>query len=144
MNEIKLPLIVYLAGGISDLTHDEAFKWRKEVTKKLNPLGIKCYNPIAAGDFDKFNDGEGHFKGGDKICYHRDKFMVQKSDIVLINYDTFSKTKSVGTCVEKGWSDCNKLVIVVSQSNIEHPFITENAIIVKTLDQAVEIIKGLQ
>lgn len=144
MNDIKLPLVVYLAGGITGLTEKEAFGWRDKVTNTLQPLGIKCYNPIAANDFDMWNDGNGHFQGGDKICYHRDKFMVKKSDIILINYDTFQKVTSVGTCVEKGWSDCKKLVIVFSSQEIKHPFITENAIIVETLDQAIDIIRGLQ
>lgn len=144
MNEIRLPLVVYLAGGITGLTEEEAFEWRKKATQKLQLFGIKCYNPIAANDFEKFNDGKGKFYGGDKVCYLRDKFMVEHSDIILINYDTFAKTKSVGTCVEKGWSDCKKLVIVFSSQPINHPFITENAIVVKTLAEAIELIIGVQ
>jgi hypothetical protein len=144
MSKLKVNLVVYLAGGISGLTEEEAFSWRSEAVGKLEPCGIKCYNPIAVGDFERFNDGDGHFSGGDKICYHRDKFMVNKSDIILINYDTFQKVTSIGTSVEKGWADGSKLIIVFSKQEIEHPFITENAIIVNTLAQAIELIKGLQ
>jgi len=141
---IKLPLVVYLAGGITGLTYDEAFVWRQKVTSKLEADGIKCYNPIQADDIKSYNDGDDKFTSGDMICYLRDRFMVVKSDIILINYNTFKDQISVGTLVEKGWSDFDKLIIIVSDEPITHPFITGNTILVKTMEEAVELIRGLQ
>jgi len=137
---MKEKLNVYLAGGINKLSYEQAFGWRIKVTKELLKYGINCLNPIASKDFDKFNSG-GKFTEGDKVCYWRDLFLVKQSDIVLMN---LNNGQSTGTMIEKGWCDVlGKLVVVVSEEPIKHPFVYEKAIIFKTIDDAIEFIKEL-
>lgn len=144
MSKVKQRLTVYLAGGITGLTKEEAFTWRNEVTHKLELLGIKCYNPLKKSDYNMYSDKDNKFTSGDKICYLRDRFMVAKSDIILINLN--SGPTSIGTLIEKGWVDLNtdKLIIVVSEKELTHPFIVENAIILPTMESALGIIMELQ
>jgi len=131
---------VYLAGGITGLTEEEAFGWRKNITKALTPLGVKCLNPIKSDDFAKFS-ANGKFLSGDSVCYWRDKFDIKRADIVLVNLDT---VKSFGTLVEIGWASAmGKLIILINKNKVTHPFVTTESIQVSSLEEAILFIKEM-
>ena len=132
---------IYLAGGITGLTEEEAFGWRQKVTKKLKPLGVKCLNPVKSSDFDKFSKN-GIFNAGDITCYYKDKFDVRRADIILVYLSKNMASK--GTIKELGWATAwNKLIIIVNNIGETHPFIIAEAIQVETIEQAIDLIKEM-
>jgi len=140
---------VYLAGPIDGLHYDQAAGWRQDAQDRLEELGFKVYNPMSgkeclAGKVIKASEYKD--KG---VIFRKDAIVkmdlsrIRWSDIVLINFNT--PTLSGGTLVEVGFATAlNKIIIaIINDTSYTHAFVTENAIVVNDLEEAIEIITTL-
>ncbi len=147
-------LRVYLAGAISGISYEEATGWRNKVqlaferwrTHKppvciIDPMRQKSYLSEESCIASVY---PGTTTSSSRAIYQRDRFDVQRCDVLLVNLSVNSGRNSVGTLVEIGMADAwGKLILIVSDQEVCHPFLTENSIVFPTLEDAIEFIKGL-
>lgn len=144
--------LVYLSGGITGLTHNEAANWRESVSKQLGELSggkIKTLSPMRGKRYldngqaiERFNDSKAALSTKQTI-YTRDRNDTRRSDAILVNLLGATKV-SIGTVMEIAWADAfeKPIVVVMEESNIhQHPILNEAArIIVPSLDIGVQLI----
>jgi nucleoside 2-deoxyribosyltransferase len=143
---------IYLAGPISGLTFEEAVGWRNEIAPIVRELGYDVFDPLKGKEFLK---GVGEISPATSqhlsvLSQHPnivaiDLFRVRQSDILLINFHGCRRV-SIGTCVEVTVAhEMGKLVILImDESNVHnHPFITQNSIVVKNMDEAITVLKNI-
>ena len=147
-------LKVYLAGRISGLSYDEAIGWRNKVIDEFAGMNIELINPMRQ---KTYLSGEKAIKeiypnttcSGSKAIYNRDKFDVQRSDVILVNWDTAGDNRMIGTCCEIGMAAIlNKMILLVDskqgrEGELVHPFTNEPSIIFKSMKDAIKFIKSL-
>jgi nucleoside 2-deoxyribosyltransferase len=136
---------IYLAHPISGLSADEVTGYYSQTVNKLKdsfeilyPMMGKRYlrNEI------KFKaEGYQNPVSTNHAIKERDKWMVQSSDIVFIDF-TGAKIVSMGCCMELAWADLlgKHTIIVLEKENIHrHAFILDSAdIVFETYDEAIE------
>jgi nucleoside 2-deoxyribosyltransferase len=149
---------VYLAGPITGLTYGESSDWRDAVKEELDDAGIAAFSPLrmkgylesfgvlSAKGQDGYNYSGAHPLSEDKGIMTRDRFDVRTRDMVLANF-LGAERVSIGTCIEIGWADAFRkpVVAVMEDDNVHrHAMLDEGCgFVVKTLDQAVEIVKAV-
>lgn len=143
---------VYIASPISGLSSEEVFDYCDSVEKKLRMCGLKPYSPMSAKHYlrgESRMDASGyaqHPTATGHAIYKRDKWMLQQSDVVLINLSKGGAV-SIGCMFELAWADLlGKHVVLVSNgsSMYRHAFIEEAAdIIFSTLEEAIEYLEEL-
>lgn len=88
---------LYLAGGISGLTYDEANNWRSEVIRKLMDE-CQFFNPM---DYLEIESKDGVLyplmPKDEKLMRDFDLHMLRNADVVLVN---FNRPNSLGTAQE--------------------------------------------
>lgn len=143
---------VYLCGPISGLTYTQARKsWRQEAAHILDSHGIQALSPLRAQEISKSEnpntviDKLGH---EDKVTWTakgittKDRFLLEKSDIVLVNFLEAEKV-SIGSVLEFGWADAYRkpVVLCMQKDNIHsHGMINEIAgFIVPTLEEGLKV-----
>lgn len=86
---------IYLAGGITGLTKDEAENWRKkakEMIESSTNRQLICFSPT-----DHYSEfGESGYVN-ERAAFHYDLYRLKRSDLVLANMDN---PKSLGTMAE--------------------------------------------
>lgn len=130
-------LSIYCVHPISGLTAEEVFGYYERTQLLLNAVGYDVYIPM-------FGKGslrtEMKFKSHDyrspltknHAIYLRDKWMVEKSDILYANF-LGSKIVSIGSVMELGWGSMlgKQNIVVMEKDNIhQHSFVLEAATIV--------------
>jgi len=153
-NNFKSTYRVYLAGPITGLDYKGAVDWRQEAKKKLLPIiGI---SPMRAKEYFKdVTEFSATCVGYEQYsCLSsargimtRDHWDATRCDIVLVNFLGAQKV-SIGTVMEIAWAwDHNIPVIAIMEQEgnpHEHGMITEAVgFRVETLDNAIEVIKGI-
>ena len=117
---------VYLAGGISGLTKEEASQWRNEATDFLRTYNIRTFDPMLT---DHVHDPGGVPYDTDyskprcsNEIFGEDITLINKSCVLFARLDT---AKSIGTPWELGfaWAKGLNIVLVVNQELYHHPFI---------------------
>jgi len=145
---------VYVAGGITGLSYDEATQWRDEVSRKLSPLGIAVYSPMRAKEFlagtpklhaimDGYQDPMTSTKG--IVC--RDHQDCVRADVLFVNFLGATKV-SLGTACELAWAYDRRIPIVVvaepDNIHVQHPFVIEMSdFIVRSVDEGLRIVKHI-
>ena len=114
---LKPPVkIVYLAGPIRGLTHDDArYGWRLEFSLLLSRHShILCTSPMR--DIDE----KSPIDESAIVC--RDKYDVINSDLVVVNF-LGSQIGSLGTAVEFGWADMAEVPImcIIEENPVTNP-----------------------
>jgi nucleoside 2-deoxyribosyltransferase len=141
-------LKIYLAHPISGLSADEVYEYYDKAVRELKdnfeilyPMLGKRYlrNEI------KFKaEGYQNPVNTNHAIKERDKWMIQESDIVFIDF-TGSKIVSMGCCMELAWADLlgKHTIVVLEKGNIHrHAFILDSAdIVFETYDEAIEYLK---
>jgi len=146
-------MAVYLAGPITGLTYGECTDWRQCAIADLAASGIVGISPMRCKEFLA---KVGVIHGGDHGDHlgiarpsgyiTRDRFDVQRCDVVLINL-LGAKTVSIGTMVEIGWADaCRKpIVLVIEPGNVHHhgfvDYLTHYK--VETLQDGLTVVKAI-
>lgn len=154
---------IYLAGGISGLTYDEATEWRFATKAALEPLGIKCLSPMRAAVHLRNNQGlltdceivDGMEQSQyaaltmstPKGVVTRDKFDCTNCDMLIVNL-LKAKRVSIGTMVELGWASMRNIPIVLvmeTENNVhDHAFVKESATFrTDSIEEAIEIAKAI-
>lgn len=127
---------VYLAGKMDGLTKDEAMIWRLNARNKLKYLyDINVNMP----EYD-------YCKNFANLMWEKDYFLLDKSDILLVNFDYEKDSPFLGTSMEIGRAVYQrKPIIIFSSQKWVHESLTlqyHASAIVNTLDEALEIIGG--
>jgi len=131
--------LVYLAGGIANLTGAEVINWRIEAAAALHTRGIEALDPMRAkrhrwtqegrvsSNFHDYADAGVFFTS--RGIMTRDHNDVKRCDALLVNLVGLQKP-SLGTIMELAWAyDHQKPAVVVIEASgnphDNHPMIHE-------------------
>lgn len=152
---------IYLAGGMSGATWEEADAWRREITSLLSDF--RCLSPMRCKREklklreEKGNEGLlGDVIEGDPLLsrrgiYCRDFFDCTRSDLVVANLTdcTGRNLISIGTMFELAWAwQARTPIVLILPSNTgnkhEHAFVLEAADFrVSGIEEAAEIVRAV-
>lgn len=125
---------IYLAGKMDGLTKEEAMTWRLKTKKKLQYL----YN-VNMPEYDCC-------EGFANLMWDRDYFLLDQSDILLVNFDYEKNSPFLGTSMEIGRALYQrKPIIIFSTQKWVHESLTlqyHASAIVNTLDEAIDVINS--
>ena len=117
---------VYLAGGISGLSYQQATEWREIATAVLEAGGYRVLDPMR-GKLDLIDEKEIHHDYQEEhltpeAIFNQDLKDIEASDIIFARMDT---AKSIGTPWEVGYAFAREkeIVLAVDQSIRKHPFV---------------------
>jgi nucleoside 2-deoxyribosyltransferase len=142
--------LVYLAGGITGLTLEEASAWRERIANKF-PKDIIVISPLRGKSYLKTIVGEGTVKdhydnkllSTSRGITTRDRNDVTRCDAILVNLLGATKP-SIGTIMEIAWADMLRkpIVVVMEPENVhQHAMIKESVgFITDNLDEAVDLV----
>jgi nucleoside 2-deoxyribosyltransferase len=141
---MKIYLAHPISGQSADVVYgyyDNAVKLLKDSYEILYPMMGKRYLRTEI----KFKaEGYGNPVSTNHAIKERDKWMVQESDIVFIDF-TGSTIVSMGCCMELAWADLlgKHTIVVLEKENIHrHAFILDSAdIVFETYDEAIEYLR---
>jgi nucleoside 2-deoxyribosyltransferase len=140
---------VYLAGGITGLSYEEATAWREEACKQFAPHGITGLSPLRHKTYllgetslaDTYSDL--NVMSTEKGITTRDRWDCQRSDVVLFNLMDATRV-SIGTMIEIGWADSARRPIVLAMETgglHDHAIVRACAgFIVPTLQEAIDTV----
>ncbi len=155
--------LVYLCGPITGLTYDEArHGWRKNMFEALYDNGIGCLSPMRMKDHLSHEKDTMSAQGygwsamsNQKGITARDRFDTCRSDVVVCNLLGADRV-SIGSMIELGWADANRIPIVLVMENDDdffagnkpnihdHAMVKELAgFILPTVDDAIDVVKAL-
>lgn len=103
---------IYLAGPITGLDLEKATQWRDSVVAELRPLGYRVINPME-GEYDTLSHNSEVLEDRAKEIIHTDKYYVDQSDILFINFTYTGEELSVGTISELSWAWADHKIIIV-------------------------------
>lgn len=166
---------VYLAGPIAGVSYDESARgWRAEVKQMLDGtyygdnntnLQIQTYSPMRGKGFLREIKGDqilGKLEYKDSPIsttqgiLGRDRHDCTKADAIIMNLKG-AKAVSIGTMVELGWADANKVPVILvmepagtvedseTKSNIHEHLFVQGLITYRTdnIEGAVKLAKFL-
>lgn len=139
---------IYLAGPMSGLPRDVLLAEYKKLTKTLTPY-YKIFNPMMRHELFEANTEiveERSEYNIEKAFYRRDRWMVQQSDIVFIDFSRGLDTKvSIGSCFELAWAyEFGKHTVVVINQPHDHAFVhMASDIIFNSQTSALEYLKDM-
>ena len=147
---------IYLAGPITGLNFDGATSWRDHVTEQLHPYGIECLSPLRSkvylSEEENIGDSYEHIPlSSQKGITTRDRWDVERCDIMLANLAGAHDRVSIGTMIEFGWADAYRkpVIFVLDQMGQgvnphDHSMAREIAgFIVPTMEKGVELCKAM-
>lgn len=127
---------IYLAGKIEGLSEKEAMSWRLAVKNELEYNDKICKVNCPKYEYDDCNN----------LLWDRDYFLLDNSDILLVNFNYDNDSPFLGTSMEIGRAFYQrKPIIIFSTKEWVHKNKTlkyHASAIVKTIDDAIDIIKG--
>jgi len=140
--------VMYLAGGITGYTYNEAVDWRNLFASMIPD--VECLSPMRG---KAFLESEGilgacgqHPLTMERGIFIRDTFDVRRCDLFLANFLN-STVASIGTIFEIALAfELNKpIIIIMEEKNVHHhPFINEACSFeVGTFGEAAEIVKNI-
>lgn len=103
---------VYLAGGITGLSKEEATQWRNLAKDLLNSYGggrFRCFSPT--DHYSIFVDGNNI---NERAAMNYDLYRLRRSDVVLIN---MNNPRSLGTMAEISLAYELKIPMVAYRDN---------------------------
>ena len=143
---------IYLAGPISGKSYHEVVSRYAVKIQELRKMGYRTLSPMTAKGYLR-NDVKLKAVGYDNpvstnhAIVNRDKWMVEKSDIVLADL-TNAVEVSIGTVMELAWAFHfgKHVIVIMGESNIhQHAFVLEAAhIVFPKLEDAYNYLELLQ
>ncbi len=118
--------LIYLAGGISNLSRDEQWQWRKDVrTKIFESIDFYGYDymPMFFNPLMHYTvDDEVH--KNEREVFELETYNVRKSDLVIVN---FNAPESIGTAMELAIAKENRIPVAgLNEDGVElHPWLVE-------------------
>jgi hypothetical protein len=141
---------VYLAGGITGLTIEEAFQWRKYVADKL-PSWLKPLSPLRGKEYLKDHTSNNVIQNAyplkilssAKGITCRDRNDVLRANALLVNFLKCPRV-SIGTVMEIAWADLARvptIVIMEKDNPHQHCMISESVgFVTDSLDEGIEVV----
>lgn len=137
---------IYLAGGMTGLSHDEQWGWRKDFRDKVMDnidlygydLEPVFFNPLMHYDLEM---PEAH--KSEREVFDLDTYYLRKSDLVVVN---FNSPNSIGSAMELAIANDNRIPIIgLNEDGAElHPWLVECCTrICDTMEELVDHV-GLQ
>lgn len=110
---------IYLCGGITGLTKDEAENWRneaKQIIENATNRSLVCFSPT-----DHYSEFENGKSVNENAAMHYDLYRLKKSDLVLANMDN---QNSLGTMAEIAIAYDNNIPIIAytTKDVFQHPW----------------------
>lgn len=132
---------VYLAGPISGLSYTEATQWREDAKRVLNSNNITALSPMRFKEYLKEFESLSKMSAAEADIYKnlsvlssakgitvRDRNDATRCDALIVNF-LGAKNVSIGTVIELGWADANRIPIIVimeEEGNIhDHGMVNE-------------------
>ena len=147
--------LVYLAGPITGLDYEGATNWRQDAIKHLMDISggnIVGLSPMRGKDYlidEKTLAAEGYSEtimSSAKGITERDRFDTTRADALFVNL-LGAERVSIGTMIELGWADANRIpIIVVMEKGNLHDHAMVNSVasfVVNSLGDGMEIIHKL-
>lgn len=132
--------LLYLCGGMSNLSHEEQSKWRWEVINRINEedeyYGYK-YKPDFFNPMVYYNLEEEQHKS-EREPFLFDLYNLRKSDLVIAN---FNMPSSIGSAMEIAIAFENEIPIIGLNEDGKdiHPWLEESCIrICDSMDELIE------
>lgn len=124
---------VYLAGYIQGSVIEKCVEWRKKIRNTYDnwPTGrypINWLDPLNGENFNEISpDGlKGVFPAN--AIVHKDYMCVSKSDLIVVNMDTFGQDRPLtGTICELawGWDKHIPIIMITNEDKYkQHPFLS--------------------
>lgn len=88
---------VYLAGGMSGISHDEATTWRRYARLRLEAAGYRVLDPTLGKDLDRHGENTDRYTPAEIV--EADMRMISDSDIILAEVSREDK-QYIGTAME--------------------------------------------
>lgn len=144
---------IYLAGPITGKSYDEVVSMYREKTKVLSGLGYDVLCPMTGKEYLR-NEVEFKAHGFDQspistnhAIFERDKWMVERADIILADLSNSGNRVSIGAVMELAWASITGThsIVILPEDNIhQHAFVLEAGdIIFETLEDAMKYLKIL-
>ena len=126
---------VYLAGKMEGLIAKEIINWRRDAKYRLQDLcDVKFARPVT--NIKHFNE-----------IWDRDYFLLDSSDIVLVNFDYDNDSPFLGTSMEiaRAYYQRKPIIIFSSKDWVKNNFTLQYhaTCIVDTLEEAIDFITEL-
>lgn len=131
---------VYLSGGMGDLSFDEQYKWRKQISSAIKCSGfnfknnVEFFNPV-----NYYNFTEKRHRTEREIVEF-DLNALRNSDLVIVN---FNDPKSLGTCAELAIAyEMRTPVIGINENGCKlHPWLVEfTTRMCDSIEEAIEYV----
>lgn len=141
--------LVYLAGPITGESYKSATNWRNTAHIALERVGIVGLCPLRGKAYlekegilqDSYED---QLLSMGKTITRRDRFDCCRANMILMNL-LGAKKVSIGTMIEVGWADANRIpiVLIMEDDNLHrHSMLEECADYrVSTLEQGIHVVK---
>jgi nucleoside 2-deoxyribosyltransferase len=143
---------VYLAGQITGHSFDESTGWRDHVIHKLGQHRINGISPMRRKEYLHGIDNipamgiDSNPLSTPKGITTRDRYDCTNADALLVNL-LDSRKVSIGTMIELGWADANRvpIVIVMEPDNMHnHAMVnTVAGFIVPTLEEGIALVVAI-
>ena len=139
---------VYLAGPIRGQSYAEAVGWRSVAIARLGLYDVQGLSPMRNKEFlsrkRKIKGAyEEEIMSSQRGLTTRDRRDCTTSDVLIVNVLHAIEETSIGTMIEIGWADINRIpiIVVMKGKNVhDHPMVRDCAgYIVDTLDEAIDI-----
>jgi len=156
---------IYLAGYISGKKIKECMAWRKEIREKydhwkeksnvdITEVGFKdnkswerypiCWlDPLNGQQFESIDKEGLHSSVPGTALVNRDYWCVKKSDLLIVNLDTFGCTRPLtGTIYELAWAWEFKIPVIAIKGEDhynDHPFLKDTVKIwVNSIEELID------
>ena len=145
-----MSFLIYLAGPISGLTHEECTGWRQYIIDNL-PDRIEALSPMRSKPYLKDSGTltgayENWPLSSQRGIYARDRYDCTRSDAIIVNLLN-ATTVSIGTVMEIAWAADHNIpvVLIIDPNNIhQHPMILEACpFVVSEVDEALAVVSAL-
>lgn len=112
----------YMAGGMSNLSHEEQFGWRLNIQQSINCLLLNCNTYFFIPPY--YYRPDGNYHKSEREAMEFDLYNLRSSDVVIVNFNTPS---SIGTAMELAIAKELRIpVIGLNEDGKElHPWLTE-------------------
>jgi len=141
---------VYLAGPISGQSYDDVVAVINKKKSYLENLGYTVLNPMTAKkairtEIKLRSSGYGNPESTNHAIFERDRWMVENTDIIFVDFSSAEERVSIGSCMEMAWGSIlgKYIVAVIPKGSVhEHAFVLEAAdIVYETTEEALNYLE---
>lgn len=135
--------LIYLSGGLTNLSHDERWGWRSEVRKKImDSVDFYGYDfiPMFFNPLMHYDSECPDSCKNEREIFELETYYLRKSDLVIVN---FNDKSSLGTAMELAIAKENRIPVVgLNEDGVElHPWLIEcTTRVCDTFDELIDYV----